>query len=434
MKKISEIKNKEQKVAGLITILSLIGSLLVGCGDSFGSKEEIAQIQKHAMEEYTTKIADIEVDESVKIIGLGEATHGNVELQNLKKDVFEALLENNGCRIFAIEGDFGGGLKVNEYIHGGEGTAREATAEIGFALYRTKEMENLIQWMRDYNAKTSEQEQISFYGFDMQRYDNSKEVLFKYLETVGNESRESYKEGLKNLSDETVYEQDENLIKEAQTVAEQLQKELISQRDAYIAASDTKSYEIACECIHAIIENATLQLSSDYGNLRDGYMKERINWIYALEGNQQIFITGHDGHIEKSGAVKSYVSMGTQLGKEYGKDYYAIGTDFIRGDVNVVNSAGERNNLSIENRNAITNLFENQEGNVFYLDFAKAENIPELKRMITHKQSMINIGSTLDSFQTKIKPFYTLNMIPNKAYDAIIIIRQVTPTAPWEME
>ena len=50
-----------------------------------------------------------------------------------------------------LEGDYGGCEQVNRYIHGGEGTAQEAAAAIGFSIYRTEEMAELISYMRQYN-------------------------------------------------------------------------------------------------------------------------------------------------------------------------------------------------------------------------------------------------------------------------------------------
>ena len=53
--------------------------------------------------------------------------------------------------------------------HGGEGTAQEAAAAIGFSIYRTEEMAELISYMRQYNESALEGEDLRFYGFDMQR-------------------------------------------------------------------------------------------------------------------------------------------------------------------------------------------------------------------------------------------------------------------------
>ena len=73
-------------------------------------------------------------------MALGEASHGNVEFQQLKLSLFQNLVENAGIRAFALEGDYGGCEYVNRYIHGGEGTAEQAAAAIGFAIYRTDEI------------------------------------------------------------------------------------------------------------------------------------------------------------------------------------------------------------------------------------------------------------------------------------------------------
>ena len=59
-------------------------------------------------------------------------------MENIKQ-----MVKNNGVRAFALEGDYGGCKQVNRDIHGGEGTAQEAAAAIGFSIYRTEEMAEL---------------------------------------------------------------------------------------------------------------------------------------------------------------------------------------------------------------------------------------------------------------------------------------------------
>ena len=92
-------------------------------------------------------IGTISVPNDVQVVGLGEASHGVSQYHQMKADVFKALVENNGCRTFIIEGDFGGALKVDRYINGGSGSAEEVVAEIGFAIYRTQKMVDLVDWM-----------------------------------------------------------------------------------------------------------------------------------------------------------------------------------------------------------------------------------------------------------------------------------------------
>ncbi|NSG06382.1 erythromycin esterase family protein [Blautia obeum] len=40
---------------------------------------------------------------------------------------------------------------------------------MGFSIYRTEEMAELISYMRQYNESALEGEDLRFYGFDMQR-------------------------------------------------------------------------------------------------------------------------------------------------------------------------------------------------------------------------------------------------------------------------
>ena len=130
-----------KKVLSGIAVLNCILLVVTGCGSSTVSVNmELAQ----------TDVGSIAVSEEVQVVGLGEASHGVSEYQEMKAEVFQALVEKNGCRTFVIEGDFGDALKVDDYIHGGEGTAKEAAARIGFRIYRTEEMEALIDFLKKY--------------------------------------------------------------------------------------------------------------------------------------------------------------------------------------------------------------------------------------------------------------------------------------------
>ncbi|CAM4295021.1 erythromycin esterase family protein [Bacillus manliponensis] len=125
-------------------------------------------------EKYISSVKKINIPDDVRIISLGEATHGNLELQKLKKDVFEALIKNENVRVFVIEGDFGGGQEINQFILDGKGTAEESVNALDYGIYKTEQMIDFVQWMHDYNATASSDEKIYFYGNDMQRYDYSK--------------------------------------------------------------------------------------------------------------------------------------------------------------------------------------------------------------------------------------------------------------------
>ncbi|AGL02805.1 erythromycin esterase family protein [Desulfoscipio gibsoniae] len=401
-----------------ITIMALFICLLSlsGCQQA-KSTPEISQ--------YVQPINTLQVNDGVKIVGLGEATHGNKEFQQLKKDIFEALVNHNNCRIFALEGDFGGCAKVNNYILDDEGTAKEAVAEIGFAIYRTKEMEELVQWMHDYNQTAKENEKLKFYGFDMQRYDNSKEFLFMYLNKVDNALSDKYRELLADLNDETVYNQDKAKVKQALSGVEELMETMTAQKDNYIALTSEKEYQFAYQCAQSIKENATLHgTNANYSQTRDEYMKNKIDWILNYENNQMIFITGHNGHIGKTSAASGYTSMGNRLADSYGDQYYAIGTDFYKSTFNTVTSTGKSKVMTVHHSNDLTRVFTGFNSNINFIDFASASQNPQIAKILQSTQSMGNIGAEFNDWQKISKMFYTLKMKPARAYNALIFVNK----------
>lgn len=382
-----------------------------------------------AIQNYISAVDKIAVAPDIKIVGLGEATHGNSELQTLKLDVFKALIENNNCRIFAIEGDFGGSAKVNDYISGGNGTAKEAAAEIGFAIYKTQEMADLIEWMRNYNQTAPENKKLKFYGFDMQRYDNSKELLFNYLNKVNKQLSKQYSTLLSDLNDQTVYTQNQIKVKVAMTKVDALMKIMMASKKDFIAQSSEKEFAFALQCAQSIKENATLRSAGvNYANMRDQYMKDKIDWILNYEENQMLFITGHNGHIEKTSSSAGFTCMGERLATSYGNAYYTIGTDFLESTFNVVNSSGKDMIITLNNTNALTSQFENLEDNIYFMDFIEAKENNELKEILDTQIAMTNIGAEFNSWQKALKTFYTLKMIPSQAYDGIIVLQKMHPS------
>lgn len=56
-----------------------------------------------ALESVQTDLSAITVPEGVSVAAVGEASHGVKEYQEMKAQVFQALVKNNGCRTFIID-------------------------------------------------------------------------------------------------------------------------------------------------------------------------------------------------------------------------------------------------------------------------------------------------------------------------------------------
>lgn len=413
-------------------LLAVIGFMIVVSGCSNSEKAFVDA------EKYISSVEEMNIPDDVEIIGLGEATHGNVELQQLKKDVFEAMIENEHVRVFVLEGDFGGGQEINRFISGGKGTAAEAVNALDYNIYKTEQMIDFVQWMHDYNAKASEHEKIYFYGNDMQRYDFSKKGLLDYYEVVNKDAEQKYAVQLEAASNHTMRSLSTKQLKGIHEVLDAVILDLQSNEAAYTEQTSTDQFAFALAYAELMKQRTELFLNEgNYQHLRDQYLAENLQWIVEFEaarGHDKVLFSGHNGHIEKTSAsLAGYKSMGSYLDELYGSRYFAIGTDLMNSEFQALNRGSDkRQDYKITNHNGLVDAFSEVEPNIFYVDFEKASKSEELLDIIKSEQKMVNIGDDFRSWQKLLKMFYTIEMIPNKAYDGVILIKEATPTAVIE--
>jgi len=404
-------------------------ALLSGCGK--GETVENA-------DQYISTVEQMDIPDDVEVIGLGEATHGNIEFQELKKQVFETLMKKENVRVFILEGDFGGGQQINKYIVNGEGTAEAAVNSLDYRIYKTEQMIDLVQWMHDFNKSVREDEKIRFYGNDMQRYDFSKMELLDFYAVVNKDAAKKYANQLKLVSNEAMRElTTEQLAKVDHTIDDIIQ-DLLSNKAKYLEHSSPDDFAFATANAQIMKQRTQLFLNEEnYTDLRDQYLAENLQWIIEFEkdrGNDKVFFTGHNGHVEKTSAsLAGYKSMGHYLDEEFGEKYFAIGTDFINSQFQALNRGSDKRKIyTLENHNDLVDTFSGVEQNIFYFDFEKSRESDELLTIISSNQKMANIGDDFRAWYKLLKRFYTIEMVPDQAYDGIIIVKKATPTKVLE--
>lgn len=407
--------------------------LLAGCSSSLdiSIEEFIPVIQQLNEIAYPQKT----------IIALGEATHGNKELTKLKLSVFQKLVEQQNIRVFALEGDIGGCQKVNDYIRGGEGTAELAVSEIGFAIYRTKEMVDLVEWMRSFNDSREATDQIRFYGYDMQRYDNSKEKLFSILARSVPELGKEYAYLLDEFTDSTMYDLDLNIVKSTIVEIEKLNTYINEQRDIIVSRTSEIEFDLARQYAECIRQNSELRIADkDYGTIRDEFMANNVSWILEYEkkvyNNNHIFITGHNGHIGKTTATVGVKKiMGEILAEKFGDEYFAIGTEFYNSTFLASDyDTAERLEYQVQNSgdNRLSTLLHGKKMDSLYLDMGAIEAGSNLEQYFNEKQPMSSIGDMFADYFSKNQGLYTQEIAPSQAYNGIIFIDTLTPSTMIE--
>ncbi|MGW6704306.1 erythromycin esterase family protein [Streptomyces sp. NPDC054956] len=102
-----------------------------------------------------------------RLLALGEPTHGEDTLLDLRNELFRQLVEQEGYRTIAIESDCMAGLIVDDHVTSGTGTLDEVM-EHGFSHGWGASAANreLVRWMRAFNEGRPAADRLRFAGID----------------------------------------------------------------------------------------------------------------------------------------------------------------------------------------------------------------------------------------------------------------------------
>ncbi len=425
MKHLKQEQTKKHPIRRILLVLFAAAVVAGGVFSHFGGFGTGKCADTEEFAKYAGTVEDIAIPEQARVIALGEATHGNVEFQQLKLDVFKVLVERYGVRAFALEADYGCCEVANRFIHGGEGTAEEAAAATGFAIYRTEQIEQLLSWMRSYNETAVEADQLTFYGFDMQRYEHNYRFLLEAATDLGVDTTE-----LAKLWDEQTDD-----FSEAYDVDQRA--EAIGKARVELMQLDGLQAAQAVHFADVLLQNIELGKVDDYasqGNvIRDRYMADNVFWILAQEearGNSRIFVSAHNGHIERLNAYgDAGKAMGNLLSDQLGNEYFAIGTDFYKASVNMPKgNDGKRAVHSFYSYDALAKASAKCGNAVSWLDFSAVPDDSALRQNIDGYGWMGSLGEGYSPIMAILPMAYRIWEAPAELYDGMIFVAEAHPT------
>ena len=415
---------KRKRHTGLIVVLCMAAAIAVIAGiySRFGGFGTGNCADTEEFAKYAASVSELTVPDEVQIVALGEATHGNKEFQQLRLDVLQVLVEKYGVRAFALEGDFGGCEAINRYIHGEGGTAAEALSATGFAIYRTEEMENLVEWMRDYNASATQGDDLRFYGFDMEQRAYTYRYLLEALQ----------KANIDTADFEKMWNSEANTYADGYTVEQRTQ--IITAVKNQLSPDDAQAIHFADILLQNIELGKYIDDSAELNAQRDRMMAENTLWILQQEqarGNSRILISGHNNHIMQCENAGTPV-LGSLLAENLGDGYFAIGTDFYKSVCNLPKPyTGKRITHTFYSYDPLAKASKKCGFDVSFLDFSKVPEGSALMEYIANSVPMGSLGEYYSILMNFVPRSYRVWRAPQDAYDAMIF---VTDTAPIEIE
>lgn len=349
---------KKVKSTGLFNFLLLLLVVFSGCSLGNGESEDPADSQLQELisrlnqQSVALNAPPLQLPDSalsfldrlggVRIVGMGEATHGSREFFQMKHRVFRYLVERFGFRAIAFEADFSESVYINRYISGGGGNLDTImTGVMQSWSWRTAEVKALLQWMRQYNATRPPDEHILYYGLDCQSTTFQPALMQEYFNgTVPAlwTDISSIMEEIRGYSDFVYQNMPEADYHSKASRLEAFLERMEADKDRLSAMSSAKDYELYRQVFENFRQAFELKYNIYSGNggyTRDLSMADNALWLAGFLGPEaKITLWAHNGHIAKDPDYIGDGSMGFKLFQNQGEHYRSIGFGFSTGEFN----------------------------------------------------------------------------------------------------
>lgn len=263
--------------------------------------------------------------EKVRLIGLGESTHGTLEFATIKASIIKDLINNYGYNLLAIEANYLDTKKVNAWLNGEEGDLDKLIKGLKYWTFENYSFKDLLVWIRKYNSKADRP--VNLYGIDMQYVQQSIREPFDYLKNYLMEDSLAYNhlKELDTISIELLGEKFFNTplsefqeIKKAIGVAQHLID--IQINDRHISADTAFWYKYnlsnALNAIEMYENDVYNYQTPDYSNVRDLSMAENSIAIIERYQDSKMILWAHNYHIKNNSNV-----MGGHLKEYFGSEF-----------------------------------------------------------------------------------------------------------------
>lgn len=265
----------------------------------------------------------------VRIIGLGESTHGTREIFQLKHRLTRFLVEEMGFRVFSIEAGIEPCRAIDDYVMMGKGDKYRALSAQGYWTWDTAEVMDMIDWMREHNLRCRRGDECRFFGFDMKPIEGACDALLDFLHPLagGDFSR---LEEIVMQSRGTVW------MSTGQSIPDifYLLGWLRAHEYELIDGSCPQAYQLALENAHYIFQYISCMAgyvenpAAPYRD-RDFYMAENVTRLLdTLPAGSKLIVWAHNAHIAVD---EEWKNLGWELRQRYGSLYYPCAIGFGAG-------------------------------------------------------------------------------------------------------
>lgn len=431
----------------VISLTSLFFILLTSCNQ----KSEEGQVEQW-ISDNSVQIRTVEAGNGFKdllpvgemvgdarIVSLGEPTHGNREVLQLKHRLIEYLVTEEGFNLFALECPFGEAFDVNKYILDGIGTPEEALVGIYYWAWDTKEVVDLLKWMRSYNADPFHTTKLKFYGFDTQDPERAARVMLEYLQKVDPSLNQEVLPELNILqipfSEPRAMGRRPYIPEEYDDAGsfeiKRVMKAFEDRKDDYILKTSKQEYNVARQ--HARQVEMWIEDNRGEGkkhvDVREQGQAENIQWVLDYEGDSsKVIVWAHNSHVANA-APKDYDVMGKHLKELYGDQLKIFGFFFNQGefwalDVDLPSKGMDSFLLGPSPKGTLEYTLASSGLSLSALDMNQIPSEGPVHEWFFTKHPTRHSGS---GYNIKVPENYFWSYTPAEAYDVLVFLDRTTP-------
>ncbi len=292
---------------------------------SFPWKEYAKKLRTVVSDNEDTDLAFFDEEmRGVRIVALGESTHGSREIFQLKHRMISYLVRKLGFRVVSLEAGLEPCRNIDAYISNGKGDPNKALTSQSYWTWDTIEVMDLLEWMRSYNLNCEKGEECSFAGFDMKPIEGACDHLRRLLLGRAIPGTDHALEIIAACRDVIWYHNQPQDLPDFQwllgwlTLHQHDLRQFCSETALQLALEDARYIS---QYVRAIEELQIKTELPDYG-LRDEFMARNIMRILEEHPKEKIIVWAHNGHITIDAKMKS---LGWHLRKKFGNQYYSAG-------------------------------------------------------------------------------------------------------------
>ena len=274
-----------------------------------------------------------------RVVTVGESAHYLHEWNRWRARLFKYLALEHGFSVFVLESALVEGRRVHEYVAGVDHDWDSVAAAINNVWGVWAEINDLIRWMREWNADPGRPRELRFYGMDgtgnwaSARY--AYHAVHQFAGSVDQTLADDIAGSLEQAVEEVILENREHIsaarFKVLTGAASLVVSRIEQARLAHTRATSQDDYEWALRCAQILrdVFQCIAQTDADFEvglrqfwNVRDVSMTQSLRWIREREGwDAGIVVGAHNTHLQQHPVrVQKATSMGSYFSSRFGRE------------------------------------------------------------------------------------------------------------------